>query len=97
MADDYKYSREEQETIILYDQANKTAEIYTYHPALVRKLDKACISHPDLYKFTGEECGARLYTIPKKYISVRVPSLKVKTPEQIEAMRERMANMRNKL
>jgi hypothetical protein len=87
-------TRIEQETIISYNQEEKTAEVYTYHPALVRKLDKACALFPDAFIFEQEVSGARTYTVPKCYVSVRLPS--IRTPEQIQRQVEHMTSMRSK-
>ncbi len=91
----YKYTKYEQETIILFNELEKTAEIYTFNSALRRKLDKGCALHPDSFTVKSESHGAKTFTIPKKYIYVRVPE--VKTPEQKQRQREHMINMRNKL
>lgn len=91
----YKYTKYEQETIILYNELEKTAEVYTYNPALRRKLEKGCALHPDTFKVKSESHGAKTFTIPKKYISVRIPS--IRTPEQIQRQKEHMDAMRNKM
>ena len=38
----------EQETIINYNNEEKTASIFTYDKSLIRKLDKRLADHPDI-------------------------------------------------
>ena len=40
----------EQETIILYNNGELEAEIYTYDPKLKRKIEQAAQRRPDLYR-----------------------------------------------
>ena len=42
-----KLSRYEQETIILYNQAEATAEVYTHDPRLLEKLRRLAEKYPD--------------------------------------------------
>ena len=42
-----KLSLVEQETILLYNQAEKTAEVYTHDPQLMGKLERLAKKHPD--------------------------------------------------
>ena len=44
------YSRYEQETSILWNEEDKTANVYTASPVTMRKLDKMCERFPDDYK-----------------------------------------------
>ena len=41
----------ERETIITFNAAEDTAEVYTADPVYIRKLDKLCEQFPDTYKF----------------------------------------------
>ena len=43
-----KLSLYEQETIILYNQAETTAEVYTHDPKLLGKLRRLAEKYPDL-------------------------------------------------
>lgn len=92
----YKYTKYEQETIINYNQGEEEASIYTYDPALKRKLDKACIKYPDAFALeSSDKWGAKSYITSKKYISVKMP--RTQTAEQREKQKEHMANMRSKV
>ena len=78
-------SRQEQETIILFNEAEQEATVYTHNKALQRRLDGFCTENPrcTLEKMDG---SAKTYKVPKKYISVR------RTPLYTEETRAKMAN-----
>lgn len=59
----------EQETIILYNQAEVTAEVETYDVRLLEKLNRLAEKYPDQIQKTGE----RRFTVPKRCVSVREP------------------------
>ena len=64
-----KLSQIEQETIILYNQEESTAEVYTYDPKLLAKLEMLAQKHPSQVTRKND----RSFIIPKKCISVREP------------------------
>ena len=53
-----KLSLYEQETIILYNQADTTAEVYTHDRKLMEKLTRLSQKHPE------QVCNCLLYTSP---------------------------------
>ena len=59
----------ERETILLYNQAEPMAEIYTHDPRLMEKLDLLAKKHPD--QITRKD--AHNFTVPKRCVSVREP------------------------
>ena len=59
----------EQETIILYNQAEATAEVETYDARLLEKLNRLAEKYPDQIQKTGE----RRFIVPKRCVSVREP------------------------
>ena len=65
----------EQETIINYNEAEKTAEIYTHNKALRRKLERLAQERPEDCRLEkGSHDGQAVdYTIPKAWISVKPP------------------------
>ena len=67
-------SRQEQETIILFNEAEDTATVDTCNPALTRKLDKLITCHKTrtLVKEREDEYSAR-YTIPKRWVRIQPP------------------------
>ncbi len=70
-----KYSKYEQETIINYNQEEKTASCYTFDPALIRRLDKLCEMSDEIYRIRDCCIGdsAIEYVFPKKWVRIRPP------------------------
>ena len=64
-----KLSLYEQETIILYNQADTTAEVYTHDQKLMEKLTRLSQKHPE------QVCKKDKHsvTVPKRCVSVREP------------------------
>lgn len=84
----------ERETIITYNEKEKTANVYTTNKALCAKLKGMALEYPDLVKFvSAHPDGALEYTVPKK--SVRVNKPIVLTDEQREKRRKLMNSARN--
>lgn len=61
-----KLSLYEQETIILYNQAETTAEVYTHDPKLLGKLRRLAEKYPDQIVKKNRQ-------VPKRCVSVREP------------------------
>lgn len=68
-------SRLEQETTITFNAEEKTAEVYSADPVMIRKLDKLCEELPDTYQCTEvTQTGfGKMYTMPKKMIRFGKP------------------------
>lgn len=64
-----KLSLQEQETIILYNQAEATAEVYTHDPKLLAKLDVLAEKHPGQIA----RKNALTFRVPKKCVQIREP------------------------
>ena len=64
-----KLSRIEQETIILYNEAEATAEVFTYDQKLLTKLERLTEKYPGQVTRTGE----RQFIVPKACVLVREP------------------------
>lgn len=64
-----KLSLYEQETIILYNQAETTAEVYTHDPKLLEKLSRLAEKYPGQIN----RKDAHSYAVPKRCVSVREP------------------------
>lgn len=77
----------EQETIINYNNEEKTASIFTYDKSLIRKLDKRLAEMPDMRLIRKDEDFAE-YSLPKKWIKVAFP--RQYSDEQRAEMAERM-------
>ena len=69
-----KLSKLEQESIILYNEEESTASIYTHDPKLIRKLKRLAEKYPDkVYPDRAVHAGAVSYAVPKSCVSVREP------------------------
>ena len=69
-----KLSKYEQETIILYNEEEATASVYTHNPKLMEKLERLSKKYPDkIYPERKEHPGAVSYIVPKSCVSVREP------------------------
>lgn len=68
-----KLTRYEQETIINFNAADKTAELYTRNPAIIRQLDSLVIEYPDTFKCVGETDIDKTYVMPKTAVTYRKP------------------------
>ena len=64
----------EQETIILYNEEEGTASVYTHNKKLITKLRRMAEKFPDkVYPERREHPGAVSYIVPKRCVSVREP------------------------
>lgn len=64
-----KLSLYEQETIILYNQVEDTAEVYTHDRKLMEKLTRLSQKHPEQVSKKDKHT----FTVPKRCVSVREP------------------------
>ena len=67
-----KLTKLEQETIINYNQEEKTASCYTHDQALIRKLDALREKSTEII-VTKSADGCKEYSFPKKWIKLRIP------------------------
>jgi len=88
-------TRYEMETVVNYNEEQRTASVYTHNNRLIHKLMDSCKRFPDLFKLEQEQGQAKTFIIPKKYISIRQP--KIMTAEQKQQAQERMSTMRSKI
>ena len=64
-------SRIEQETIILFNEAEPTASVYTYNGALKRKLTGLCETRSAEVKQTKDDGrGGITFEVPKRWVKV---------------------------
>ena len=62
------------ETIVLYNQAEATANVYTHDPKLIAKLRRLHEKYPDkVFPYRKEHSGAVSYTVPKSCVCIRAP------------------------
>lgn len=66
--------KEERETIILFNEADDTATIYTFNNALKKRLAAFAEKHPDLCELTVDDInyGSMTYEIQKSRVSIRL-------------------------
>ena len=70
-----RLTKYEKETIILFNEAEPTANIYTYNKALQNRLAKFSRQNPKCARLvTAYPCGAVTYEVDKKRLSVRFTS-----------------------
>lgn len=91
-------TRYEQETVINYNEEEKTASVFTYNRSLQKKLDSIAAERPDECQVNSSVTeGAQRsssYTIPKSWVKIR-PS-RILTDAQKDELRERAAKMHGK-
>lgn len=64
-------TKAEQETVILFDEEEKCASVYTYNKRLQRRLSKILESgNPDIRLSTEDGRGGQTYIVPKGWIKV---------------------------
>ncbi|QCX33503.1 hypothetical protein FDN13_07145 [Caloramator sp. E03] len=65
---------EEKETIIIFNEKDKEAEIFTYNKPLIRKLKKYAEANPEGVKFKKDNGdGGLTFIVLKNWLSVRPP------------------------
>lgn len=77
-------SRMEKETIILFNEAEASASVYTYNAALKRKLSGLCTTRPEEARQTKDDGrGGLTFEVPKRWVKVN-PNI-ILTDEQRQA------------
>lgn len=67
-------SKQERETIIIFNEAEPTAEITTASPKWKRRLDKLAAKNAAIQQTSSNEVFSA-YILPKKLLSVRQPTV----------------------
>ena len=81
-------SKIEQETVILFNEAEAAASVYTYNGALKRKLTGLCATRPTEARQTKDDGrGGLTFEVPIRWI--KVIASRILTAEQIEERAER--------
>ncbi len=84
-----KLSRIEQETIVLYNEEEATASVYTHDTKLIDKLKRLSEKYPDkIYVERKEHYGAVSFIVPKSCVCIREPY----SDERRKAASERAKN-----
>lgn len=69
-----KLSKYEEETVVLYNEAESTASVYTHDPKLKEKLKRLSEKYPEQISFEkSNSSGGVTYTVPKKCVLIREP------------------------
>ena len=69
-----KLTPAERETIILFDDAGSTANVYTHDHKLIDKLKRLHEKYPDqIFPDKKARAGAVSYTVPKCCVCIRSP------------------------
>ena len=85
-------TNQERETIICFNEADKTATVFTYNGRMLRDLDKLAAERPDDCQHVKDNgTGGHTYTVPKKWVKVRAS--RILTDDQKAAYAERMRKL----
>ena len=80
-----KLTNVEKETIINFNEAERTASIYTHNEALKHQLLELCQSHPEQVRQTAANAwGGLTFELPKKWLKVSPP--RKPTQAQLEVL-----------
>ena len=78
----------EQETVITFNEAERTASVYTHNETLTHQLLEFCQTHPAQVRQTAANAwGGLTFELPKKWLRVTPP--RVLSPAQ-RAVLDRM-------
>jgi hypothetical protein len=69
---EYRLSKLEQETIIIFNEEEDDATIETCNRRLIKRLEVLCQKHRNFYETERSEYG-KTFIVPKKYINVLAP------------------------
>lgn len=81
-----KLTNYEKETIILFNDEEKEAEVYTCNKALMRKMDGLCKKQPENFKLVKKDSVSKTYTFPKNLVSIRAK--RVLTEKQKQSLKK---------
>lgn len=84
---DYKLTNAERETIINFNDAEKTAEIYTCNSGWMRRMEALAAERPDEVRKTKTDEVSATYIVPKKWVKIRPP--RILSDEQREQMSQK--------
>ena len=94
----YKLNNIERETIITFNETGEPAEVFTYNPAMIRRLDALHEEGEPVEVVRAESVNGvnlREYRVPKIWIRVRPPKKMQYTEEQRRERSERMQKLRS--
>ncbi len=83
-----KLSMMERETVINFNEAERTASVYTHNAALKNQLLELCRTHPEQVRQTAANgWGGLTFELPKKWLKITPP--RKPTPAQLEVLARR--------
>jgi len=86
-----KLSMIERETVINFNEAERTASVYTHNAALKERLLELCQTHPEQVRQTAANgWGGLTFELPKKWLKITPPR------EPTQAQLEVLARMTQK-
>ena len=91
-----KLTRQEQETIINFDNGSQTASIYTASPQIMRRLEALAAAYPEHYRLTGQTEVSKTYSCDKKLITLRKPRKQNEAHREWASERMRQQNLQKK-
>ena len=69
-----KLTKRDKETVVLYNEAQSTASVYTHDPKLKEKLKRLAEKYPEQVIFEKDDSsGGVTYTVPKKCVLIKEP------------------------
>ena len=87
-----KLTNMERETIVTFNEAERTANFYTHNLVLQAQLQELCRKYPDQVRQTAANAwGGLTFELPKKWLRVKLP--RVLSPAQ-RAVLDRMNQKR---
>ena len=81
----------EKETIIVFNEAEQEAEVFTYNGRMLRELAKLAGDRPDDVEHVSDNGnGASTYRVPKKWVKIRASRIlsERERAARIETMRK---------
>jgi hypothetical protein len=91
----WKYMRTgfEKETVIVFNEAEKSATIHTFNRKIINYLTKIKDTEPDMIFIRKTEEGEFGFEVPKSWIKVRAKAKRNYSDEQLAKSKERMREL----
>lgn len=89
-------TREEQETVILFDNDSDEARIYTASPQMIKKLETLRKNFPDCYRIIEQTDCSKTFVCPKNLITLRKPRMETAEDRARKSRRMREFNLNKK-
>ncbi|MDO4175655.1 MAG: hypothetical protein Q4D42_12915 [Eubacteriales bacterium] len=82
-------TNQERETIICFNEADATAEVFTYNGRMLRELSALAGERSDDIKHISDNgAGGSTYSVPKKWVKIRAS--RILTDEQRRSLTRRL-------